>query len=48
MVTDSVPPLRVTDAGLQEKLVPVSAASLFAEAIRRIHDGASIAELPGS
>jgi ribose-phosphate pyrophosphokinase len=47
VVTDSVPPLRVTGAGLKAKLVQVSAASLFAEAIRRIHGGGSSVELPG-
>ena len=47
VVTDSVPPLRVTDPGLQAKLVHVSTANLFAEAIRRIHDGGSIVELLG-
>jgi len=45
VVTDSVPPMRVTDAGLKAKLVHVSTASLFAEAIRRIHGGGSIVEL---
>ena len=48
VVTDSVPPMRVTDAGLKAKLVHVSTASLFAEAIRRIHGGGSIVELLGS
>ena len=48
VVTDSVPPLRVTDAGLRAKLVQVSTASLFAEAIRRIHGGGSIVELLGA
>ena len=48
VVTDSVPPLRVTAPGLKAKLVHVSTASLFAEAIRRIHDGGSIVELLGS
>ncbi len=48
VVTDSVPPLRVTDPGLKAKLVQVSTASLFAQAIRRIHEGGSIVELLGS
>ncbi len=48
VVTDSVPPLRVTAPGLKAKLVHVSTASLFAEAIRRIHEGGSIVELLGS
>jgi ribose-phosphate pyrophosphokinase len=45
VVTDSVPPMRVTDAGLKAKLAHVSTANLFAEAIRRIHGGGSIVEL---
>jgi len=48
VVTDSVPPLRVTDPGLAAKLVQVGTAELFAEAIRRIHSGGSIVELLGS
>jgi len=45
VVTDSIPPWRVTDPALRAKLDQVSAAGLFAEAIRRIHDGGSIVEL---
>ena len=45
VVTDTVPPARVTDSGLRAKLVVVSVASLFAEAIRRLHAGGSIVEL---
>jgi ribose-phosphate pyrophosphokinase len=45
VVTDTVPPLRVTDAGLKAKLVQVGTAGLFAEAIRRMHRGGSIVEL---
>ena len=48
VVTDSVPPMRVSDAGLKAKLVHVSTASLFAEAIRRIHGGGSIVDLLAS
>lgn len=48
VVTDTVPPARVTDSGLRAKLVVVSAASLFAEAIKRLHAGGSIAELLNS
>ena len=48
VVTDSVPPLRVSAPGLKAKLVHVSTASLFAEAIRRIHEGGSIVGLLGS
>ena len=48
VVTDSVPPVRVTDAGLRAKLAQVGTADLFAEAIRRLHTGGSIVELLGS
>jgi ribose-phosphate pyrophosphokinase len=48
VVTDSVPPLRVSAPGLKAKLVHVGTASLFAEAIRRIHEGGSIVELLGA
>jgi ribose-phosphate pyrophosphokinase len=45
VVTDSIPAWRVTDPVLRAKLDQVSAAGLFAEAIRRLHDGGSIVEL---
>jgi ribose-phosphate pyrophosphokinase len=45
VVTDSVPPLRVTDGGLAAKLVVVATAGLFADAIARMHAGGSITEL---
>jgi ribose-phosphate pyrophosphokinase len=48
VVTDSIPPWQVTDPSLRAKLTVVSAAPLFAEAIRRIHDGGSIVELLGA
>jgi len=44
-VTDTIPPLRVTVPGLQSRLVQVSTAGLFAEAIRRLHRDGSIVEL---
>jgi ribose-phosphate pyrophosphokinase len=43
VVTDTV--ARVVDAPLERKLVRLSAAPLFAEAIRRLHSGGSIVEL---
>jgi ribose-phosphate pyrophosphokinase len=44
-ITDSVP-LRVTPgSALANKLEVVSCAGLFAEAIRRCHEGGSIVEL---
>jgi len=48
VVTDTIPPLRITHAGLRAKLVPVSVAGLFAEAISRLHAGGSIVELLGA
>ncbi len=47
VVTDTIPPLRVTAPELASRLVRVSAAPLFAEAIRRLHGGGSIEELTG-
>ncbi len=47
VVTDTIPPLRVTDPRLKSRLTQVSAAPLFAEAIRRLHTGGSIVELVG-
>ncbi len=45
MVTDTVPPFRLDPALVERKLVVVSAAGLFAEAIERIHKGGSLVEL---
>lgn len=47
VVTDSIPATRVTDARLAHKLVRLSVAPLFAEAIRRLHEGGSLVELTG-
>ncbi len=47
VVTDTIPPLRVIDARLKSRLTQISAAPLFAEAIRRLHTGGSIVELAG-
>ena len=44
VVTDSVPPFRLSDAA-RAKLTVLDAAALFAEAIRRMHDGGSLVEL---
>jgi ribose-phosphate pyrophosphokinase len=46
VVTDSVPPFRL-DPNAQQKLVVLDAAALFAEAIRRMHEGGSVVELLG-
>jgi len=45
IVTDSVPPFRLDPALVREKLVLVSVAGLFAEAVRRLHEGGSLVEL---
>ncbi|MDH3980372.1 MAG: ribose-phosphate pyrophosphokinase [Gammaproteobacteria bacterium] len=45
VVTDSVPPFRLHAGALREKLEVLSAAPLFAEAIKRIHSGASVVDL---
>ncbi|MDR6203941.1 ribose-phosphate diphosphokinase [Paraburkholderia graminis] len=44
-VTDTVPPFRLPAGKVKDKLVVLSSAALFAEAIRRIHTGGSISEL---
>jgi ribose-phosphate pyrophosphokinase len=48
VVTDSIPLTRVTDPALRAKLTVVSAAALFAEAIKRMHAGGSLVELSGA
>ena len=45
IVTDSVPPFRLSRQLIAKKLAMVSAAPLFAEVIRRIHAGGSLVEL---
>jgi ribose-phosphate pyrophosphokinase len=45
LVTDSVPPFRLPPALLGPRVEVVGAAPLFAEAIRRLHEGGSITEL---
>lgn len=45
VVTDSVPPFRLGAGNALAKLTVLSCAHLFAQAIRRIHDGGSIVEL---
>jgi ribose-phosphate pyrophosphokinase len=45
IITDTVPPFRLDPALLGERVEVVSAAPLFAEAIRRCHHGGSITEL---
>ena len=45
VVTDSVPPVRLGAGKARDKLVVLPATRLFAQAIRRMHDGGSVAEL---
>ncbi|MFC5499723.1 ribose-phosphate diphosphokinase [Caenimonas terrae] len=45
VVTDSVPPFRLPPGKVRDKLVVLSTAPLFAEAIARIHGGGSITAL---
>ncbi len=48
VITDTVPPFRLSPKLVQEKLVILDATALFAEAIKRIHTGGSIVELLGA
>jgi ribose-phosphate pyrophosphokinase len=45
VVTDTVKPFRVTNPNVVEKLSVINTANLFAEAIRRTHEGESISDL---
>jgi len=45
IVTDTIPPFRLDPALAKRKLTILPASDLFAEAIRRIHDGGSLVEL---
>lgn len=45
LVTDTIPPFRLDPTRVSQKLVVLSAAGLFAEAIRRLHTGGSLADL---
>ncbi len=45
VITDTVPPFRLASSVVQERLVILSVAPLFAAAIRRLHENGSIAEL---
>jgi ribose-phosphate pyrophosphokinase len=47
VVSDTVPPFRLGKGKARAKLTVLPAAPLFAEAIRRIHEGGSIVELLG-
>ncbi len=45
IITDTIPPFRLDPGLVEKKLVMLSAAGLFAEAIKRIHMGGSLVEL---
>jgi len=45
VVTDTVPPFRLPVGKVRDKLVVLDGATLFADAIKRIHSGGSISEL---
>ena len=45
VVTDTVPPWRLDPELVRRRLTILSAAPLFAESIRRLHDGGSLVEL---
>jgi ribose-phosphate pyrophosphokinase len=45
VVTDTVAPFRLGEGALKEKVAVLSSAAMFAEAIRRLHAGGSIADL---
>ena len=47
VVTDTIPPFRLDPELARNRLTVLSAAPLFAEAIRRIHSGGSLVELQG-
>lgn len=45
MITDTVPPFRLTQERARGKIEILGCVALFAEAIRRLHEGGSITEL---
>lgn len=45
VVTDTIPPFRLSPELRERKLVEIDAAQLFAEAIKRLHTGESIVDL---
>jgi ribose-phosphate pyrophosphokinase len=48
VVTDSIPPWRITEPRVLGRLRQVSTVPLVAETIRRLHDGRSLVELTGN
>lgn len=45
VISDSVPPFRVSDGAMKAKVVVLNTTALFAEAIHRLHTGGSVSEL---
>ncbi|HYL22749.1 MAG TPA: ribose-phosphate pyrophosphokinase [Gemmatimonadales bacterium] len=45
VVSDTIPSCRLTEPAARQKLVTLNAASLFAAAARRLHEGGSLVEL---
>lgn len=45
VVTDTVPPFRLPEGATKDKLTVLGSSALFAEAVRRLHAGGSLAEL---
>jgi len=48
VVTDTVPPFRLPAGPVRDKLTVLDSTALFAEAIRRLHEGRSLSELQAS
>jgi ribose-phosphate pyrophosphokinase len=47
VITDTIAPGRITDAGLQSRMATLPTADLFAQAIARMHAGGSLVDLFG-
>jgi ribose-phosphate pyrophosphokinase len=45
VVTDTVPPFRLSEGAVRGKIDTISAAPLIAETIRRLHEGAALTDL---
>lgn len=45
VVTDTIPPFRLTSDAVRDKLTVLGSAALFAQAIRRLHEGGSLTAL---
>jgi ribose-phosphate pyrophosphokinase len=45
IITNSIPPFRLENTRVKEKVTVLNAAPLFAEAIKRMHEGGSVSAL---